>query len=96
VEFVSSAAPLVQDRSPTTVRLVIAPPGAQVTLDGARVESERIHLPPGEHRLVVSAPGYVTLERTVTAALVGPELHVRLSRQPAKKRPPDGRSEDGK
>jgi len=96
VEFVSTAAPLVQDRSPTTVRLLIAPPGAHVTLDGARVESERIQLPPGEHRLVVSAPGYVTLERTVTAARVGPELHVRLSRQPARKRAPGGPSGDGK
>jgi len=84
----SRAAPLVTSEPPA-VRLLVAPSGAEVSLDGAKVDSGsgRLDLPPGEHRLVVSAPGYVTVDRIVTAVSVGPELHIRLARDPAKKHP---------
>jgi len=63
------------------VQLILQPLAAQASIDDRAADRPEIWLVPGEHRLRVTAPGHIPLERSFTLAL-GSEplpLHVRLA-----------------
>jgi hypothetical protein len=63
------------------VTVTVSPDGAQVTVDGNPIlalQKMPLILPPGEHKLVATAPGHKDVERTVKVAS-GDELAVELT-----------------
>ncbi len=74
----------------TKVTLQITPPnlgGLAITVDGNPVQGTEIDVKPGEHTIVVSAPGHVPVTETITAR-AGEPLAVPITLQPEQAAPP--------